>query len=426
MTPTNFAVLLIDCRVDSEPGHPWVCGTLPINGAGTASERGLRGAYFHPRAAGALYGNDTDGRRYHRETEEPAPDGQSKLVALELLRYVAPTGAANALLVLHVQLPNTPEQALDAVAVLARYGSTGEQMRLWLAGLLEGTGQLSAESHRAFCAVFVVARGQPPNLHDQLPRSPDWDAKAQWLFHLAAATSPEDFPPHPDDDALLSDRLFFSASWEALVLRDGAAYLMDADADAGFRADAYRYFRSIYTDAVLLGAVQRVRLHQIADEVAGLGDPANSVEPLLRLQREVTGFRNTYWWEHVTGHGFANQILRAYQHQHLLAEVAGQIFTGLAESADQARVIAADRQSVTAARGNALVGLVTIIGLPFGVALATVQALNSSQCNVWLAFSVAAAVALILASTPPGRAALRPLWRRDTRKKLPEPCNRAS
>ncbi|NED82487.1 hypothetical protein G3I76_20605, partial [Streptomyces sp. SID11233] len=52
-----------------------------------------------------------------------------------------------------------------------------------------------------------------------------WETRDQWLWRLASATPPRDFPPDPEDRTLFAGRVRFSADWQALVLRDGAAFL---------------------------------------------------------------------------------------------------------------------------------------------------------------------------------------------------------
>jgi hypothetical protein len=412
---TSWAVLIYDCAIGGPPGAPWQAGPLPLGTNDVSQEISDRTSYYHPRAAEVLYGGD-EGCRWHRVLEEPQALEGTELIAGELLSFPGPD-QANGLAVVHLRLTGElAGSSLDALRGLVHYRADAPSSQPWLSTWLQPHATLAATNKRAFCAVFAHAGLDLPDLHAGMAIRPDWDPYTQWMFHLAAATPPDKYPPHPASAAdLMQGRLALSADWEALVLRDGAAFLMYPH-QSGFADSAERYFRSIYTDAFLLGGAQRIRLHQIADRLARLADPERSVRPLLQLHQEVTTFRNSYWWQHVTGHGPANDLLRAYQQQHRLGEIASQIFTGLAESADQARIVAAERQSEQSARGNALIGLVTIVGLPFGIALALVQALNAKPCQVWAAMGMAAVVAVLLATTDAGQTALAPLlpWRKRT------------
>lgn len=65
----------------------------------------------------------------------------------------------------------------------------------------------------------------------------------------------ERFAPDPEDTALFAGRVRFSADWQALVLRDGTAFVglsADPGGDQTFHATAAHHVHTIYLDVFLL------------------------------------------------------------------------------------------------------------------------------------------------------------------------------
>jgi hypothetical protein len=406
------AVVVVECHVTAAVESPWLPGPLPLTGSDGAEEAAKRSDYFQSRAAKALYEAGPASGRWYRELNDGASPVGSRLLACELLQFPDGSAELNAMMAVHLLIERYDHTAIDALVAVTRLGHEPGPRRAWLEALLGSAGSLGP-SGRAFCSVFLHAITQLEPLHGELAQPPDWTAEEQWLFHAAAATPPNRFPPHPSSrPEEIGQREILSASWQALVLRDGAAFLM-APEDEDFAPDAERYFRSIYLDALLMGSVQRLYMQHLANSLANLADPADNVGPLMQLQAEMTRFRNTYWWQHVTGHGPANQLLRAYQTQHRLDDLSQHLFAGLRESVDQAEVAIGRKQTAESQRANALLGLVTILGLPFGVALGLMQVLGTEGWCVGYGMLAAAAVSGLIALAPPARTLLDPLRHLD-------------
>jgi hypothetical protein len=168
--------------------------------------------------------------------------------------------------------------------------------------------------------------------------------------------------------------------------------------------DPELHFRSIYLDAFMLGEIQRQRLGEIADHLAGLGDPVRHPERLEELEHELAEFRNVYWWQHLGAQWHGSRLLRSYQRQHELPELYDQV---VGELADYAR----SAQTAASQRTEALLGILTVFGLPFGLAVGILHALEIPDWE-WLVVSLAAATAVTvgLLLTAPGRQLVR-LWR---------------
>lgn len=394
MTFGRAAVILV-AEVELVSAPAWEDGPLPLGEGGSAATAEARRAYFNERAAKALHGS----ARLHRAGDgaiEP-PEAGLDVLGLELV--------AGSLLVVHGTLR---AGGLGLVESLQRLVDVGPEApsRRWLDGLLGGHGSVSARARRAMVLVHVTPDG---DLARPLasPAYDRWSPELQWLWLFASATPAAAYLPAPESgEALGASLLLFSAGWRALVLRDGAAFL-GSGPDMGpiyrLSADPEVHFRSIYLDAFLLGMIQRLRLGEIADRLAALGDPVRHPDRLGQLQQEAATFRNVLWWRQLGPHWAGSELLRAYQRQHEIPELFAQV---VGELDDYARTA----QTAASQRVEALLGIITVVGLPFGLAVGIMHALEISDWE-WLVVSLAAAAAFTAAIlvTAPGRALVR-LW----------------
>lgn len=76
------------------------------------------------------------------------------------------------------------------------------------------------------------------------------------------------------------------------------------------------------------------------------------------LERSIALFRSGYWRQHLTAHGPANELLRAFQNQHRLPARFSEI---LAEVADYSRLV----QTQESQQISGALGVLTILGLPW-------------------------------------------------------------
>ena len=148
------------------------------------------------------------------------------------------------------------------------------------------------------------------------------------------------------------------------MLRDGTALLGSGpDMSPVYRLfeDPELHFRTIYLDALLLGQMQRLVLTQIADDLAAVVDPVLDPQRLLDLERELTTFRNVFWWRHLGPQWHGNALLGAYQKQHEIAELLDQVADELGDYSNKAERAATQRS-------EALLGVLAVISLPVGAA----------------------------------------------------------
>lgn len=206
----------------------------------------------------------------------------------------------------------------------------------------------------------------------------------QMLWMFASATPLDRFTPDPS--APLPPKTLLSASWRCLVLRDGVAFvgLRPDSSDEFLRNVAPGLVRSIYTDAILLGLLQRLAYHGIADELADLSADAGASR-LRSVERRLSTIRNTVWGAHTTSHGFANDILRAYQDQQRLHELVDEVHVELADAARLAELDSSRRVEL-------LLTVLTVVS-----AAAALAAVWTGSGVPWVAGTVGgSAVALLL------------------------------
>ncbi|MEN8649498.1 hypothetical protein ABCR94_02300 [Streptomyces sp. 21So2-11] len=64
--------------------------------------------------------------------------------------------------------------------------------------------------------------------------------------------------------------------------------------------------RTVYLDALLLGSLQRDHTDELTDELSEVFDGARLARRVAVLERNIAHFRSTYWRQHLTAHGPAN------------------------------------------------------------------------------------------------------------------------
>ncbi|MFJ6610227.1 hypothetical protein ACIQPT_08090 [Streptomyces sp. NPDC091289] len=217
----------------------------------------------------------------------------------------------------------------------------------------------------------------------------------RWLWALASRSNEADFPIAPEQLPGQAERAVrISADWSALVLRHGAAFLghRPDEGDGDFYDFAALHVRSVYLDALLLGIAQRDHIDELTDGLSGIFDGPGLARRVTDLERDIAGFRSTYWRQHLTAHGPANELLLAYHEQYRLPARFQEI---LAEAADYSRLVQTqDGQQIAGA-----LGVLTILGLPLGTVLSILQVLGDDDVRHLLLALVIAFVATAAAFT---------------------------
>lgn len=376
----------------------WPEGPYPFELGNRLTDVQTRSTYFAPASARALYGAPGRPCRWHLPLDVKH-DGLH-LLGMELLRAATTRNNEHALAVLHLSVERPLLPVLRALA--GRRPNTGNEI---LSGPLDPVmlfaGVADVRDHEAPFAIarpYTVAFMTPTaqqtpalrfNLEGELPPSAD-----RWLWQLASCSTPEDFPLPPETAGeQFKDTARISADWSALVLRQGAAFLGHrADTGTGdFFEFAALHSRSVYLDALLLGSLQRDQIDELTDELSHVFTSSQLAKRVAALERSIAVFRSTYWRQHLTAHGAANDLLLAFQNQHRLPARFDEI---LAEAADYSRLV----QTQESQQISGALGVLTILGLPLGTALSILQVLDDhsvAHLIVSLILSIAATAAAL-------------------------------
>ncbi|MDF6023138.1 hypothetical protein [Streptomyces sp. JH34] len=384
--------------VELAPEHlpaEWTEGPLPaLLSDGSAADRDRRLTYFEPRVGESLFGTPARPSRWY--LRHPGGADEPAVEAMELLRVPAAAGLRErdaGLCVLHVHLGDDPRTDLTALAALPTDHGR-------LAKLLPRGVRVAAGASRAWTLTHVTfPHGPPPAVMPAAYAA--WETHDQWLWLLASRSPLERFAPDPEDTALFAGRVRFSADWQALVLRDGTAFVglsPDPGGEGTFHATAAHHVHTIYLDVFLLGRLQHLGANSLANTVSALSAREADAHRLLRLEGRLIELRRALWSSHITSRGKANELLERFQEQHRLEQLLTHAGTGLAETARHVEAARSRRASVALA-------LLSAVGLPFGVAYAA-GALWGTP-GPWTLL-VATAVAVLLtaaafASLPPLR-----------------------
>jgi hypothetical protein len=376
----------------------WPEGPFPFELGSRRTDTETRSTYFAPASARALYGALGRPCRWHLP-QDVKHDGMH-LLGLELLRAATARSPEHALAVMHFSVDRPLLPVLRALA--GRRPSSADDP---LTGpfdpdpLLAGIADVRASgapftTARPYTIAFMTPTAQHAlalraGSEGELPATAD-----RWLWQLASRSTPEDFPLPPETaDEQLKHTVRISADWSALVLRQGAAFLGHRP-DTG-TGDFYEFgalhFRTVYLDALLLGSLQRDHIDELTEELSGVFDSARLAHRVASLERNIAVFRSTYWRQHLTAHGPANDLLLAFQNQHRLPARFNEI---LAEAADYSRLV----QTQESQQISGALGVLTILGLPLGTALSILQVLGDESVThllVALALSVAATAAAL-------------------------------
>ncbi|WP_234425889.1 hypothetical protein [Streptomyces kebangsaanensis] len=340
---------------------------MPFGLGSRTTDAETRRTYFTPAAARVLYGTPGKPCRWHRFLD--LRRGALHLQGIELLRTTTERQPHQAFVVLHCAVEG-PALLETLRAIGRRHGAGPDPLDgpLSPAALLDGIAVPQAGAPYTIAFVTPDVHHTPAlRRNGRLPKSAD-----RWLWSLASRSTDTDFPvPLEEWPKQTAQALRLSADWSALVLRNGAAFLGHrADSgDGDFFAFAESHCRTVYLDALLLGTVQRDHIDELTDVLSGIFEGPRLTRRVSALERRIAAFRSTYWRQHLTAHGPANDLLTAYQAQYRLPERFNEV---LAEAADYARLVQTQESQQIAAA----LGVLTILGLPLTTALAILPLLD--------------------------------------------------
>ncbi|MGI5518827.1 hypothetical protein [Streptomyces sp. CA-106131] len=386
--------VVLPVRLLRLPG--WPEGPFPFELGSRRTDAQTRATYFAPASARALYGAPGRPRRWHLPLDVKH-DGMH-LLGMELLRAATARNPEHALAVLHF---NVERPLLPILRALRRPSPDNEPLSgpFDPVGLLAGNADVrDPDAPFAIARPYTIAFITPTAQHSPALRTghegPLPPTADRWLWQLASRSTPQDFPLPPETAGeQLKDIVRISADWSALVLRQGAAFLghrTDTGAGDFFEFGAL-HSRTVYLDALLLGSLQRDHIDELTDELSEVFTSSQLARRVAALERNIAVFRSTYWRQHLTAHGPANDLLLAFQNQHRLPARFNEI---LAEAADYSRLV----QTQESQQISGALGILTILGLPLGTALSILQVLGDDSVThllTALGLSIAATAAVL-------------------------------
>ncbi|MGW1892796.1 hypothetical protein ACWCP6_21535 [Streptomyces sp. NPDC002004] len=394
--------VVLPVRLLRVPG--WSEGPFPFELGSRRTDAETRSTYFAPASARALYGAPGRARRWYLPLDIKQ-DGLH-LLGMEILRAATARRPEHALAVMHF---SAERPLLPVLRALAGRGQTSADDPLTgefdpatlLAGIADARNSSAPFAiARPYSIAFMAPTAQHASafrhgIEGDLPATAD-----RWLWQLASRSTPDDFPLPPETaNDQLKDVLRISADWSALVLRQGAAFLghrPDSGTGDFFEFGAL-HSRTVYLDALLLGALQRDHIDELTDELSEVFTFSRLARRVATLERNIAVFRSTYWRQHLTAHGPANDLLLAFQNQYRLPARFQEI---LAEAADYSRLV----QTQESQQISGALGVLTILGLPLGTALGILQVLDDhSVTHLLLAIGMSVVATAGVLTTRYGR-----------------------
>ncbi|WP_128377147.1 hypothetical protein [Streptomyces cavernae] len=396
---------ILPVRLTAPP--PWSTGPIPFDLGSRRTDAGTRQTYFTPAAARALYGTPERPCRWHRFMD--IRDEALRLRGIELLRTSTARQPHHALAVLHFSVEGPALlPTLRAIGHRPLAGPDPLEGALSPAALLGSVAEPRVAAPFAIARPYTIAFLTPDAEHTPALRQDGRlpDTADRWLWSLASRSTDTDFPvPLEHWPEKSAQALRLSADWSALVLRHGAAFLGHrADTgDGDFYAFAELHCRTVYLDALLLGTIQRDHIDELTNGLSGIFEGPRLARRVSALERHIAAFRSTYWRQHLTAHGPANDLLLAFQSQHRLPARFDEI---LAEAADYARLVQTQESQQIAGA----LGLLTILGLPLSTSLGILPLLDlKGAVPTALALTTALAVTGLALTTRYGRLVLSSL-----------------
>jgi hypothetical protein len=323
------------------------------------------------------------------------------VLCLELLRFPAEAGVANALLIVHARVTgNTITELVNGLRLVAMSEDprrpAGRRGRAWIAHLARGTADLAPEHVEAYHLAFESPE-QPLPVADADAEAAGWTRKEQWLWTLATLNEGERYAVGEQNRKQLATGTHaLSASWEFAVMRRGAAIVTEPVDDPwemkpsggyqlGFLGKiASMLARSLFTDALALGLLKGLMLTSFMTRMADLGDPVADPVALAKLDKDVTRFRNRAWWDDMGRSGQASLLLRNYGAAVGLSRHYERLVADLSDYSQKVERDAVQESNTISQGTNALIGLVTCFGIP----LAALQVFTTDKLWVWIAIGM--------------------------------------
>ncbi|TFD54675.1 hypothetical protein E3T46_00755 [Cryobacterium sp. Hh11] len=392
-------MLILDCAVNPEllSSEHWaqgpLCLTATVRGELITADAPTRRTFFQESAGRALYGGRDSsglGGRWHRACQFPTGIDGATVVGMEVLEAFVGQPAARgercaAELILHITLSSEGSLAVlnglhHSIRTRAGRAALVQQFENFIGSRhLDKLPQISpataislSPDDRMYSVYFGEVAGDGPDARMALE-----------LATLTPSTTRE--ASEQELDSAQSDLLRSSTDWIGLIRRDGAAFL--AKETSNFSPTMMFYARTIYTDTLALGRLQSRLLGILSSRLSEAAlVPVLPLHKVQSLEHDIVIFRAAYVTRSISGSQTANDIMYAYQDQHDLNEALSELHFNSVELARAATLKAAALAQFSAARTNAALGVLTVVGLPLGVALTIWSSFDGGLWQLGTAF----------------------------------------
>lgn len=405
-------VLVVPVFIPSEPKEPFEAGPLALRWrigrrdelAATAESRR---SYTSDGLLPLLWANTV---RWHHEVSDLAmPKTGFVLSGVEVVRLTpdalraagrVDSQKANGVALLHGTLPvQNGERVPRALHRTCNIDpSHGRAQREWISRQLPEGTTVSASTREALACTLITAANRLPRLFPRQEYA-DWQLEEQWLWSLYY--SARYLPDAENIDDLRALRIRMSSKVRGIVSHRGLSLVGTTrdpgrDTPTNFYDGTTYHLRTLYADAVALACLQRIFLEAIGGAVARTGRHEPKRDEVARLERDLLSFRRTYWSAHFGRREAIDVILAACQDQFGLQAEMDRLTRDLGEFSRQVQAAASETT-------NAILGLLTAVGLPITVGIAMWQGLaDNDYPSLWKTVALSGVVSLGLVLVFPG------------------------
>lgn len=372
-------VLIVPCRSaplpsGTLPEASWEDGPLPLPWGERVTDAEHRSTLLDARASSLLYGRRSGSERRHLTLDRvpvagPEQAGSTHVVleAVEWMRAPHLGPAVAGLAVLHLEVAGErSEHVLETWADVSHPERSGPTWRR-IATVARARAGLSPElgTHN-FHAYRIALLDHDPAMPPPFPTA-RMSHGMQVAFSAAAGITAAHYVPGPAEEEEFERTSFdLSVDWRALVLRDGAAFLVAATGTASpfVVTNGPTLVRTVYTDVLMLGMLQAIAMSDFMNDLAVLDDPARSSRAVEELDARFSRIRNALWWQQVSQRGHANELLRLFGEQRRLPAILAQTTAEL-EAYSRQTTLRANRRLTLAVSVFTLFGLIGAAGEVF-------------------------------------------------------------
>jgi hypothetical protein len=405
-------VLSVAVEITNNPKTPFRDGPLPLRWRvgrpdETVATAASRVSYSSPLLLSLLW---DIGVRWHRQLTAIASSPSDFLLsAVEIIRLTPDARAwlhgdavskVNGVALLHGTLPTSPSTGVPLT--LHRTCDIdpghGRLQRAWLSDQLPTGCTLSSAVREALSCVLVTAPRRLPRLM-RGRQYKFWTPEDQWMWKLYYSAR---YLPDPENLQDLRDLQIHMSSFVKGLATFRGLILTGTTKDPGrgtprnFYDGTTYQLRTFYADAVALAYLQRIIVDAIGMSVSHTGRHEPRRQEVSRLERDLLAFRRGYWSATFGGSGDMNAILHACQRELGLPSELRRLIDDVGELSRQLQAAASETT-------NAILGLLTAVGLPVTIALAIWQGLPVSHPgSLWPALGIAAAASIGMVLIFPG------------------------